>query len=384
VTPEESGVGVKRDYYEVLGVERGASQKDIKSAYRKLAVQYHPDRNPGDASAEEKFKEAAEAYAVLSDPDKRQQYDRFGHSAVGGAGGFGGFDPDVFGDFSDILGDFFGFGDLFGGGRGGRSRAQRGADLRYDLNLDFEDAIFGTKAKIKVPRAQPCKACEGSGADPKHGVATCSTCGGHGQVRFQQGFFTISRPCSTCRGTGRIIRQACQECRGNGRIQKEKVLEIRIPAGVEHGARLRVAGEGEAGFNGGPAGDLYVVILVKEHSLFKRQGDDIFCEVTITFPQAALGADLKVPTLEGEQKLRVPEGTQSGAVFRLKGKGVVNINGMGRGDQLVRVNIATPTRLNRRQRELLEQLAEAMPPEEAAPGEGQADSFFGRVRDMFN
>lgn len=371
---------MKRDYYEVLGIERGASQKDIKSAYRKLAVQFHPDRNSGDKAAEEKFKEAAEAYTILSDPEKRAQYDRFGHAGVGG-GGFGGFDPDIFGDFSDILGDFFGFGDIFGGGRGQRTRAQRGSDLRYDLTLDFEDAVFGTKAKIKVPRSQPCSTCDGSGADPKHGVATCSTCGGHGQVRFQQGFFTISRSCSTCRGTGRIISHPCSDCRGSGRVQREKVLEIRIPGGVEPGSRLRVAGEGEAGYHGGPPGDLYVIILVNEHPVFKRQGDDIYCDVPVTFPQAALGTELKVPTLEGEEKLRIPEGTQSGTVFRLRGKGVLNLNGMGRGDQLVRINVTTPSRLTRRQRELLEQLAEEMPA--AEPAAPQEESFFDRVRDIF-
>jgi molecular chaperone DnaJ len=373
---------VKRDYYEVLGLDRNASQKDIKSAYRRLAVQYHPDRNPGDKTAEERFKEAAEAYSVLSDPEKRAQYDRFGHAGVGG-GGFGGFDPDIFADFSDILGDFFGFGDLFGAGgrRSARQRPQRGADLRYDLTLDFEDAVFGTKAKIKVPRSQTCHACSGTGADPKHGVATCSTCGGHGQVRFQQGFFTISRTCSACQGTGRIIRHPCGECRGSGRVQREKVMEIRIPAGVEHGTRLRVAGEGEAGYNNGPPGDLYVVIMVNEHPVFKRQGDDIYCEIPITFPQAALGTEITVPTLEGEQKLRIPEGTQSGTVFRLRGKGVVNVNGMGRGDQLVRVVVTTPTRLTRRQRELLEQLAEEMPSAERVENSGE--SFFDRVRDIF-
>ena len=244
---------MKRDYYEILGVERTASTQEIKSAYRKLAVQFHPDRNSGDKGAEEKFKEAAEAYSVLSDPQKRAQYDRYGHSAVG-AGGFGGFDPDIFADFSDILGDFFGFGDLFGGSRRRRGQSQRGADLRYDLEVDFEDAVFGTKAKIKVPQSRPCQTCQGTGADPDQGLTICTACGGQGQVRFQQGFFAISRTCSTCHGTGRIIKKPCSECKGTGRIQKEKVLEIRIPAGVEHGSRLRVPGEGEAGFGNGPSG----------------------------------------------------------------------------------------------------------------------------------
>lgn len=373
---------MKRDYYEVLGVDRGASQKGIKSAYRKLAVQYHPDRNSGDKAAEEKFKEAAEAYSVLSDPDKRAQYDQFGHSAVGG-GGFSGFDPDIFSDFSDILGDLFGFGDVFGGGRRGRSRVQRGADLRYDLTVDFEDAVFGTKAKIRVPSSQPCSSCGGTGADPKRGPEVCSSCGGHGQVRFQQGFFTISRTCSTCGGAGKVIREPCSVCRGTGRSQKEKVLELRIPPGVENGSRLRVAGEGEAGFNGGPAGDLYVVVNVNEHPTFKRQGDNIFCDVPVTFPQAALGAEIRVPTLEGSQKIRIPAGTQTGSVFRLRGKGVVGLNGMGRGDQLVRVVVDTPKDLSDRQRELLEELARELPDPSQVEATESSEGFFDRVRDIF-
>jgi len=370
---------LKRDYYEVLGVERSASQQEIKSSYRKLAVQFHPDRNSGNKEAEERFKEAAEAYSVLTDPEKRAQYDRFGHAGIGG-GGFGGFDPDIFSDFSDILGDFFGFGDIFGSSRRRRNQPQRGSDLRYDLTVEFEDAVFGSKAKIRIPKALTCEQCNGTGADPKHGTATCTTCNGAGQVRFQQGFFTISRTCSTCRGTGQIIKEPCSACNGNGRIQKEKILELRIPAGVESGSRLRVNGEGESGFNGGPPGDLYVVITVKEHSIFKRQGDDIFCEVPLTITQAALGTEVKVPTLEGEQKLRIPEGTQSGAIFRLKGKGVVNINGMGRGDQHVRVVVRTPTKLSRRQRELLQELDTELP---AANQVEAAEGFFDRVRDIF-
>lgn len=371
---------MKRDYYEVLGVERGASTQEIKSAYRKLAVQFHPDRNSGDKAAEEKFKEAAEAYSVLSDSQKRAQYDRFGHASVGNTG-FGGFDPDIFADFSDILGDFFGFGDLFGGSRRRRGQAQRGADLRYDLEVDFEDAVFGTKAKIKVPQARPCQKCRGTGADPEAGTAVCTTCGGHGQVRFQQGFFAISRTCSTCQGTGRIIKKPCDECKGTGRIQKEKVLELRIPAGVEHGSRLRVPGEGEAGFGGGPAGDLYVIISVREHPFFKRQGDDVYCEIPVSITQAALGAEIKVPTLEGDHRLRVAAGTQSGTLFRLRGKGVASVNGTGRGDQVIRVLVRTPTKLNQRQRELLEALAAELPePTQAEQSEG----FFDRVRDIFS
>jgi molecular chaperone DnaJ len=370
---------VKRDYYEVLGVARDATEKEIKSSYRKLAVQYHPDRNPDDKAAEEKFKEAAEAYSVLSDADKRAQYDHFGHAGVGG-GGFGGFDPDVFADFSDILGDFFGFGDIFGSSRRRRSRVRRGSDLRFDLTIEFEEAVFGTRAKIKIPQEQPCTDCNGTGADPSVGQVTCEACHGHGQVRFQQGFFTISRTCSTCRGAGKITEKHCAACRGTGRIPKEKMLELKIPAGVETGSRLRVSGEGEGGVNGGPPGDLYVVLSVKEHSFFKRQGDNVYCEVPISLTQAALGTEVKVPTLEGEEKLRIPEGTQSGAGFRFRGKGIVNINGMGRGDQLVKVVVQIPTKLTARQRELLEALDEELPaPSETVEEEG----FFEKVRDIF-
>lgn len=370
---------MKRDYYEVLGVGREASQQEIKSAYRKMAVKYHPDRNPNDKSAEESFKEAAEAYSVLSDPEKRARYDRFGHGGVAN-GSFGGFDPDVFGDFSDILGDFFGFGDIFGGSRRRRGQGQRGADLRYDLTIEFEEAIFGTQAKVKIPRAQSCEKCSGSGADPRYGLTTCSTCNGHGQVRFQQGFFTISRTCNACQGLGKIIKEPCGECRGSGRIQKEKVLELKIPAGVENGSRLRVVGEGEAGYQGGSPGDLYVVVSVKEHQFFKRQGDDIHLDAPISFSQAALGADLQVPTLEGIQKLRIPEGTQTGTVFRFKGKGAININGRGRGDQFIKVVVSTPKKLTKKQKELFEELALEL--DQAGQSEDN-EGLFEKVRDIF-
>lgn len=370
---------MKRDYYEVLGVPRNATPQEIKSAYRRLAVKYHPDKNAGDKEAEEKFKEAAEAYSVLSDSQKRAQYDRFGHGAFGTGQGFGGFDPDIFGDFSDILGDFFGFGDIFGSSRRRtRSRAQRGADLRYDLTISFEEAVFGVKTKLKIPREEDCTSCSGTGADPDGGTAVCSACRGQGQVRYQQGFFTISRTCSNCHGTGRVIQKPCQECRGRGRVPKEKTLEVRIPAGVDNGSRLRIAGEGEAGIGGGPPGDLYVVISVKEHPFFKRQGENIYCEVPITFSQAALGAEIKVPTLEGEEKIRVPEGTQTGSVFRLKGRGAVSLNGRGKGDQLVTVTVVTPTKLSREQRELFKKLAELSSEEKS-----QSDNLFGRVKDIF-
>ncbi len=375
---------MKRDYYEVLGVDRNASKQQIKSAYRKKAVDFHPDRNKGDKEAEEKFKEAAEAYSVLSDDDKRAHYDRFGHAAAqgNGAGGFSGFDPETFGDFSDILGDFFGFGDVFGGARGRRSRSARGNDLRYDLTVDFEEAVFGFTPKIKVRKAETCAGCGGTGADPAHGTETCSACGGQGQIRFQQGFFTVSRPCGTCRGTGKIIKSPCKTCAGSGRVQKEKVLEVRIPAGVESGNKLRITGEGEPGINGGPPGDLYVFITVKEHPFFKRKGEHIHCEIPVTITQAALGAVVQVPTLQGKEKLKIPEGTQSGTVFRFKGRGAASLSGRGKGDQYIKVIVKTPTRLNERQKQLLEELNRELPP--AYPDSGEEEGIFDKVKDMFN
>jgi molecular chaperone DnaJ len=366
----------KKDYYEILGVSRNASDQEIKSAYRKLAVKYHPDKNPGNKEAEEKFKEAAEAYSVLSDSQKRAQYDRFGHSGLGGSQGF---DPSVFSEFGDIFGDFFGFGDLFGGGSRKRSAAQRGSDLRYDLEVSFFDAAFGLKTKIKIPRLESCESCGGSGAAPGSGPTTCPTCQGHGQVRYQQGFFSISRACNHCQGTGRIVRNPCKDCRGEGRIHKEKTLEIRIPAGVDNGSRLRVSGEGEAGIQGGPAGDLYVVIFVKEHEFFERQEDNLYCAVPLSFPQAALGDEIKIPTLEGEEKLKIPEGTQSGSIFRIKGKGIPSLNGRGRGDLFVTVNVITPAKLTREQKKLLEQLAE-LSQIENKPLEKR---FMDRVKEIF-
>lgn len=348
----------KRDYYEVLGVGRDASTQEIKRAYRKLAVQYHPDRNPGDPTAEEKFKEAAEAYSVLNNSEKRARYDRFGHAGMGNTG-FGGFNPAEFSDFADILGDFFGFGDVFGGGRGrSRSRIRRGADLRYNLQIKFEEAVRGVNTKIKIPKLETCAACDGTGANPDTGLSTCSTCGGQGQLRYQQGFFSISKSCSQCGGSGRVIRDPCRKCQGNGRIQREKVLELRIPAGVDNGSRLRVAGEGEPGVQGGPPGDLYVVLSVEEHPFFERHGNDLLCSLPISFSQAALGAELEVPTIDGRDQVRVPEGTQTGTTFRLKGKGVPALNGRGRGDQFVKVTVVTPRKLSREQRELFQNLAD--------------------------
>ena len=370
----------RQDYYDVLRVSRNAGEQEIKSAYRKLAVKYHPDRNPGNKEAEENFKEAAEAYSVLSDPNKRAQYDRFGHAGVStGSGGFGGFDPDIFADFSDVLGDFFGFGDAFGGSRGrGRGRRQRGADLRYDLKISFEEAAFGVKTKIKIPRLEICATCQGVGAEPGSGHATCSSCGGQGQVRYQQGFFTISRTCSPCRGSGQIIKKLCTACQGAGRVQKEKILEVKIPAGVEEGSRLRIGAEGEAGSTGGPAGDLYVVIFVDEHPFFKRQGKDVYCETPISFPRAALGGEITLPTLTGEEKIKIPEGTQTGTVFRLRGRGVVSPEGRGKGDQLVRVNVMTPTNLTKEERQLFKHLAEISRQETE-----DSDTPFKKIRDVF-
>ena len=349
----------KRDYYEVLGVARNASEPEIKSSYRKLALQFHPDRNPGNNEAEEKFKEAAEAYSVLSDAQKRANYDRFGHAGVAGAAG-GGFDPSVFADFSDILGDIFGFGDAFAGRRGG-TRVQRGADLRYDLDLTFEEAAFGTTQKIIVPRHETCMECAGSGAQKGSGPASCQTCNGYGQVRFQQGFFSITRTCSHCHGTGQIIKSRCNACHGDGRVVREKTLELKIPPGVDTGSKLRISGEGDAGGKGGPSGDLYVVLSVQDHEFFERREHDLYCHIPITFPQAALGAQISVPTLEREEeKLSIPAATQTGSTFRIKGRGISKRGSSARGDLYVTVDITVPAKLSRDQRDLLAKLASTM------------------------
>jgi molecular chaperone DnaJ len=348
----------KRDYYEVLGVSRTANDQEIKSAYRRLAVLYHPDKNPNDAGAEEKFKEAAEAYGVLADGEQRRRYDRFGHAGVSsnaeawGAPGFGGIE--------DILGDLFGFGDVFSGARGGarRSAAQRGADLRYDLEITLEEAANGITAQLRIPRLEGCETCKGSGAAAGTQPETCQTCGGTGQVRYQQGFFSVARTCHVCRGAGRVIKSPCPDCSGAGRVEREKQIEVKIPAGVETGSRLRVQGEGEGGTQGGAAGDLYVVIHVAEHEQFERQGSNLYEAVPITFTQAALGAEIFVKTLDAEEKLKIPMGTQTGTVFRLKGKGMPALGGRGRGDLFVSATVITPTTLTREQRRLLEQLAD--------------------------
>ncbi len=352
----------KRDYYEVLGLSKGASEQEIKSAYRRLAVRYHPDKNPGDSEAEDKFKEAAESYSVLSDAEQRARYDRFGHAGVSGSAGAN-WGAAGFGGIEDILGDLFGFGDVFGSG-GGRARgsrrsdAQRGSDLRYDLEMTLEEAAAGMAAQLRIPRLELCDNCKGSGAAKGTQPETCATCNGAGQVRYQQGFFSVARTCGTCRGAGRIIKTPCEECRGAGRVEREKTMEVKIPAGVETGSRLRITGEGESGMGGGPAGDLYVIIHVKEHEQFERQGSNLYSSVPITFAQAALGAEITVQTLDGQQQLKVPAGTQTGTVFRLKGNGVPVLGGRGRGDLFVSATVVTPTTLTREQRRLLEQLSD--------------------------
>jgi len=350
----------KRDYYEVLGVSRGASEQDLKKAYRRLAHQYHPDKNQTDPTAEEKFKEAAEAYAVLSDADQRQRYDRFGHAGVSTSAAGAAWGAPGFGGIEDILGDLFGFGDVFGAaGRGGsrRSASQRGADLRYDLEITLEQAAAGMTAQLRIPKHETCETCTGSGAAPGTRPEVCRTCQGSGQVRFQQGFFSVSRTCSACRGAGQVINSPCETCRGSGRVEHEKSIEVKIPAGVETGSRLRLQAEGEAGTYGGPAGDLYVVIHVGEHEQFERQGNNLYSAVPITFAQAALGSEVRVPTLNGEESLKVPAGTQTGTVFRVRGQGMPVLGGRGKGDLFVSVSVITPTSLTREQRKLLEQLA---------------------------
>jgi molecular chaperone DnaJ len=354
-------LSTKRDYYEILSVTRTASDQEIKSSYRKLAMQFHPDRNPGNVEAEEKFKEAAEAYAVLSDTQKRAQYDRFGHAGLGGAagGGFSGFDPSVFSDFSDILGDIFGFGDIFGGGRRGGGRSQRGSDLRYDMELSFEDAVFGTKTTIKFPRHESCAECNGTGGASGSGASSCPTCNGYGQVRFQQGFFSVTRTCSQCGGTGQIIKNPCKSCRGDGRVVREKTIELKVPPGIDHGDKLRISGEGEAGARGAQPGDLYVVLIVKDHDFFERKENHLYCHIPISFPQAALGAEIAVPTLEGEEeRLHIPAGTQPGTVLRVKGRGVPKRGGSARGDLYVTVNVIVPSKMSKEQKELVAKLGE--------------------------
>ncbi|MBI2963176.1 MAG: molecular chaperone DnaJ [Deltaproteobacteria bacterium] len=366
----------KRDFYEVLGVGREASQDEIKKAYRKLALKHHPDRNPGNKESEERFKEASAAYQILGDPERRAQYDRFGHAAFDQQGGFGGFDFSA--GFEDLFSDIFG--DFFGGGRGrSRGRARRGEDLRYDLTIRFEEAAFGCEKKLAVPRWKGCETCAGKGTKGGTAPRTCPSCRGSGQIRFQQGFFSIAKTCSQCGGEGTIIADPCETCGGGGRVRVTQQLNVKIPAGIDDGSRLKLRGEGEAGLGGGPAGDLYVVISVKEHPIFARHGKDLICEIPVSFTQLTLGAEIEVPTLEDKAKLKIPAGTQTGAVFRLKEKGIPDLQGYGRGDQLVRVHVEVPRKLTARQRELLEEYARNGGEEVSPLNKG----FLDRVREMF-
>src|SRR5436309_2188283 len=370
----------RRDYYEVLGVTRSASDQELKTAYRRLAHQYHPDKNQTDPTAEERFKEAAEAYAVLSDTEQRQRYDRFGHAGVSSSAASAAWGAPGFSGIEDILGDLFGFGDVFSAtGRGGsrRSVSQRGADLRYDLEITLEQAAAGMTAQLRIPKLETCETCSGSGAAAGTKPEVCRTCQGAGQVRFQQGFFSVSRTCSTCRGIGQVIISPCATCRGSGRVENEKSIEVKIPAGVETGSRLRLQAEGESGAFGGPAGDLYVVIHVAEHEQFERQGNNLYASVPISFAQAALGSEIQVRTLDNEQSLKIPAGTQTGTVFRVRGKGMPVLGGRGRGDLFVAVSVVTPTMLTREQRKVLEQLAKIETPDL------EDKRLVDKVRDIF-
>jgi len=376
----------KRDYYEVLGVSRTATDQEIKSAYRKLALKFHPDRNPGDKAAEDQFKEGAEAYAVLADTDKRHLYDRFGHAGLGGAA-TGGFDPTVFTGFEDILGglgDIFGFGDVFGGGRR-RGGPQRGADLRYDLEISFEEAAKGAETSIQIPRQETCETCSGSGAAEGSKPTSCPQCQGRGQLRYQQGFFTVARTCGQCRGTGSVIARPCATCKGAGRVQKERKLTVRIPAGIATGQRMRLTGEGEAGTAGGPHGDLYVVIHVQDHPFFQREGNDPYCAIPLNFPTLALGGEITIPTLDGSEPFKIPEGTQTGSSFRVRGRGMPDVSGRGRGDLIVTVTAITPKKLTKDQKKLLAQLGATLPKEQfdPTPLEGEDKGLFDRVKDIF-
>jgi molecular chaperone DnaJ len=370
----------KIDYYEVLQVSKTASDQELKTAYRKLAMQYHPDRNPDNPEAEAKFKECSEAYSILSDGEKRAAYDRYGHAAFpgGGAGGGSPFQGGFSGDMGDIFGDIFG--EMFNmGGNRRASRTQRGRDLRYDMSLEFEQAVFGVEKEITIRRAETCEDCRGTGAAKGKQAATCPQCKGSGQMRFQQGFFSVARTCPQCSGTGTIVTDPCKTCAGQTTIEREHTLLVKVPAGVEQDTRIRYSGEGESGRFGGPAGDLYVVLNVKKHKFFERDGDDLHCVMPVSFPQAALGTDLEIETLEGAETIKVPEGTQSGREFRLRGKGVPHLNERGKGDLIVEIRVATPTKLTKAQKELMKQLSETM----VVENEPHSRGLFGKMKDIF-
>lgn len=373
-----------RDYYEILGVGRDASEQDIKGAYRKLALKNHPDRNPGDKAAEERFKEAAEAYSVLADPEKRERYNRFGHAGVSGNGGpgAGGFNPDMFSDFSDILGDFFGF----GGGGGRRQGPARGSDLRFDLEISFDESYAGTETTIQIPREENCETCKGTRAEPGSSAETCPQCRGTGQLRFQQGFLIVARPCGQCQGSGQIVRKPCQACRGAGRTTKERRVTVRIPAGIADGQRLRLHGEGEHGALGGPTGDLYVVVHVKPHPAFQREEDDLFVEVPVPFHIMAMGGTFEVDGPGGSISVDVSAGTASGTVATFRGKGMPSVTGRGRGAFHVRLVVDVPKRLTKDQKKLVEQFGKTITVEKLEPTttDGERDKpFFEKVKDLF-
>jgi molecular chaperone DnaJ len=370
----------RRDYYEVLGVPKNAGDQDIKSAYRKLALQHHPDRNHGDATAEDKFKEAAEAYSVLADPDKRARYDRFGHAGVAGAAGGPGVNPDIFNDFSDILGDFFGFG---GGRRGGPTR---GSDLRFDLEISFEESFAGTETTIQIPREEHCDTCKGSGASPGTAREQCPQCRGSGQLRYQQGFLVVARTCGQCRGTGQVIKTPCVTCRGTGLVTKDRRVTVKIPAGIADSQRLRLHGEGEHGTGGGPTGDLYVVVHVRTHQIFQRDGDDLYMEAQVPFPIMTMGGQFKVDGPAGEIDVHVPAGSPSGTLIPFRGKGMPSVNGRGRGSLYVRTVVQVPRKLAKEQKKLIEQLGETMKVDKiaaTASDDSHDKPFFEKVKDLF-
>ncbi|APV51595.1 molecular chaperone DnaJ [Betaproteobacteria bacterium GR16-43] len=375
-------MATKRDYYEVLGVNKDASDEEIKKAYRKLAMKHHPDRNPDSKDAEEKFKEAKEAYEMLSDAEKRRAYDAYGHAGVNPQMGGGEGGPGFGGGFAEAFGDIFG--DIFGAGGGGRARSNvyRGADLRYNLEIALEQAARGTETKIRIPAMEECEVCHGSGAKPGTQAKTCSTCNGGGTVRLSQGFFSIQQTCPTCHGTGKQITDPCTACRGAGRVKKHKTLQVKIPSGIDEGDRIRLSGEGEAGVNGGPPGDLYVVIHLKEHSVFHREGDDLHCEMPVSFTLAALGGEIDIPTLDGHAKIKVPPETQTGQVFRLRGKGIKGVRSTYPGDLLCQVAIETPVKLTDRQKELLREMEE-INKRDGDRHSPRAKSFMAKMREFF-